>query len=92
MLLVAAIYAGRTHLLFIPLVIVAAASGAILDDTLGFGSGAKGAIACSVALVATFTRIALTALLYIQRRSHHRQLTAFSRLPNMQLRALTTAR
>jgi membrane protein DedA with SNARE-associated domain len=39
MLLVAAIYAGTTHLLFIPLVIVAAASGAILGDNLGFWVG-----------------------------------------------------
>src|SRR5256885_11355880 len=42
MLLVAAIYAGTTHLLFIPLVIVAAASGAILGDNLGFWVGREG--------------------------------------------------
>src|SRR6202140_2065993 len=42
MLLVAAIYAGMTHLLFIPLVIVAAASGAILGDNLGFWAGREG--------------------------------------------------
>src|SRR6266853_6226342 len=42
MLLVAAIYAGTTHLLFIPLVIVAAASGAILGDNLGFLIGREG--------------------------------------------------
>ena len=42
MLLVAAIYAGMTHLLFIPPVIVAAASDAILGDLSAFGSGAKG--------------------------------------------------
>src|SRR6266704_2852045 len=42
MLLVAAIYAGTTHLLFIPLVIVAAASGAILGDNLGFWIGREG--------------------------------------------------
>ena len=36
MLLVAAIYAGTTHQLFIVLVIAAAASGAILGDNLGF--------------------------------------------------------
>jgi membrane protein DedA with SNARE-associated domain len=42
MLLVAAIYAGMTHLLFIPLVIVAAASGAILGDNLGFWVGREG--------------------------------------------------
>src|SRR6266851_2015234 len=42
MLLVAAIYAGMTHLLLIPLVIVAAASGAILGDNLGFWVGREG--------------------------------------------------
>src|SRR2546425_12903836 len=42
MLLVAAIYAGMTHLLSIPLVIVAAASGAILGDNLGFWVGREG--------------------------------------------------
>ncbi len=36
MLLVAAIYAGTTHRLSLPLVIVAAASGAIVGDNLGF--------------------------------------------------------
>ncbi len=42
MLLVAAIYAGATHRLFILLVIVAAASGAILGDNLGFWVGREG--------------------------------------------------
>jgi membrane protein DedA with SNARE-associated domain len=42
MLLVAAIYAGATHKLYIPLVIVAAASGAILGDNLGFLVGGAG--------------------------------------------------
>src|SRR3989442_11969119 len=42
MLLVAAIYAGTTHQLFLPLVIVAAASGAILGDNLGFWAGREG--------------------------------------------------
>src|SRR5438128_7679189 len=42
MLLVAAIYAGTTHQLFIPLVIVAAATGAILGDNLGFWVGREG--------------------------------------------------
>jgi membrane protein DedA with SNARE-associated domain len=42
MLLVAAIFAGTTHRLFIPLVIVAAASGAILGDNLGFWVGREG--------------------------------------------------
>ncbi|GAC1627392.1 MAG: hypothetical protein NVS4B11_24660 [Ktedonobacteraceae bacterium] len=42
MLLVAAIYAGTTHRLFIPLVIVAAATGAILGDNLGFWIGREG--------------------------------------------------
>ncbi len=42
MLLVAAIYAGTTHQLSIPLVIVAAASGAILGDNLGFWVGREG--------------------------------------------------
>src|SRR5258708_1051171 len=42
MLLVAAIYAGITNLLSIPLVIVAAASGAILGDNLGFWVGREG--------------------------------------------------
>src|SRR2546427_465819 len=42
MLLVAAIYAGKTHHLFIPLVIVAAASGAILGDNVGFWIGREG--------------------------------------------------
>ena len=36
MLLVAAIYAGKTHRLSLLLVIVAAASGAILGDNLGY--------------------------------------------------------
>src|SRR2546423_14513406 len=42
MLLVAAIYAGTTHRLSIPLVILAAASGAILGDNLGFWVGREG--------------------------------------------------
>jgi membrane protein DedA with SNARE-associated domain len=42
MLLVAAIAAGTTHRLAIPLVIVAAVSGAILGDNLGFWIGHKG--------------------------------------------------
>ena len=42
MLLVAAIYAGTTHHLSIFLVIVAAASGAILGDNLGFLIGREG--------------------------------------------------
>ncbi len=42
MLLVAAIYAGTTHRLSLPLVIVAAASGAILGDNLGFWIGREG--------------------------------------------------
>src|SRR5256884_3157327 len=42
MLIVAAIYAGTTHHLSIPLVIVAAASGAILGDNLGFIIGRVG--------------------------------------------------
>src|SRR6266699_1483436 len=42
MLLIAAIYAGTTHHLFIPLLIAAAASGAILGDNLGFWVGREG--------------------------------------------------
>src|SRR5438128_9387745 len=42
MLLVAAIYAGTTHRLSLPLVIVAAASGAILGDNLGYWIGREG--------------------------------------------------
>jgi membrane protein DedA with SNARE-associated domain len=42
MLLVAAIYAGRTHHLFIPFVILAAACGAIVGDNLGFWVGREG--------------------------------------------------
>jgi membrane protein DedA with SNARE-associated domain len=42
MLLVAAIYAGTTHQLSIALIIVAAASGAILGDNLGFWVGREG--------------------------------------------------
>lgn len=42
MLLIAAIYAGTTHRLFIPLVIAAAATGAILGDNLGFWVGREG--------------------------------------------------
>ena len=42
MLLVAAIYAGTTHHLSIPLVIVTAAGGAILGDNLGFLVGREG--------------------------------------------------
>ena len=42
MLLVAAIYAGTTHRLVILLVIVAAASGAILGDNIGFWIGREG--------------------------------------------------
>ena len=41
-LLIAAIYAGTTHRLFIPLVIAAAASGAILGDNIGFWIGREG--------------------------------------------------
>src|SRR5437588_7398870 len=42
MLLIAAVYAGTTHHLSIFLVIVAAASGAILGDNLGFLIGREG--------------------------------------------------
>jgi membrane protein DedA with SNARE-associated domain len=42
MLLIAAIYAGTTHQLSIPLVILAAASGAIIGDNLGFWVGREG--------------------------------------------------
>ena len=42
MLLIAAIYAGTTHRLSILLVIVAAASGAILGDNIGFWIGREG--------------------------------------------------
>src|SRR5258708_3264848 len=42
MLLIAAIAAGTTHQLAIPWVIVAAASGAILGDNLGFWIGREG--------------------------------------------------
>lgn len=42
MLLAAAIYAGTTHHLQIPLVIAAAAAGAILGDNLGFWVGREG--------------------------------------------------
>jgi membrane protein DedA with SNARE-associated domain len=42
MLLIAAIYAGTTHHLAIPLVIAAAATGAILGDNLGFWVGREG--------------------------------------------------
>jgi len=42
MLLVAAIYAGRTHHLFLPLVIAAAATGAIMGDNIGFWIGREG--------------------------------------------------
>src|SRR3989442_7481434 len=42
MLLVAAVFAGTTHRLSIPLVIVAAAGGAILGDNLGFWVGREG--------------------------------------------------
>jgi membrane protein DedA with SNARE-associated domain len=42
MLLIAAIYAGTTHRLFIAFVIVAAACGAILGDNIGFWIGREG--------------------------------------------------
>lgn len=42
MLLAAAIYAGTTHHLQIPLVIAAAAAGAILGDNVGFWVGREG--------------------------------------------------
>ena len=42
MLLVAAIYAGTTHRLSLPLVIVAAAAGAIVGDNIGFWVGREG--------------------------------------------------
>ncbi len=42
MLLAAAIYAGTTHHLSLPLVILAAASGAILGDNIGFWIGREG--------------------------------------------------
>ncbi len=42
MLLAAAIYAGTTHHLQLPLVILAAAAGAILGDNLGFLAGREG--------------------------------------------------
>ena len=42
MLLVAAIYAGTTHQLFIPFVIAAAAAGAIIGDNIGFFIGREG--------------------------------------------------
>jgi membrane protein DedA with SNARE-associated domain len=42
MLLIAAIYAGTTHHLFIHLIILAAATGAILGDNIGFLVGREG--------------------------------------------------
>ena len=42
MLLVAAIYAGTTHRLALPVVIVAAAAGAILGDNAGYVVGREG--------------------------------------------------
>jgi membrane protein DedA with SNARE-associated domain len=42
MLIVASVYAGMTHRLSLPLVIVAAASGAILGDNLGYWIGREG--------------------------------------------------
>ncbi|MBF6590624.1 MAG: VTT domain-containing protein [Ktedonobacterales bacterium] len=42
MLLLAAIYAGSTHQLFIGFIIAAAAAGAILGDNLGFWVGREG--------------------------------------------------
>ena len=42
MLIIAAIYAGSTHRLFIPFVIAAAAIGAILGDNIGFWVGREG--------------------------------------------------
>lgn len=42
MLLIAAIYAGTTHRLSIPLIILAAATGAILGDNIGFLIGREG--------------------------------------------------
>ncbi len=42
MLIVAGIYAGKTHHLSLPLVIAAAAAGAILGDNLGFWVGREG--------------------------------------------------
>ncbi len=42
MLLAAAIYAGTTHHLALPIVIAAAATGAILGDNLGFWVGREG--------------------------------------------------
>ena len=42
MLLVAAIFAGTTHQLFIPFVIAAAAAGAIIGDHIGFFVGREG--------------------------------------------------
>src|SRR5258708_38798891 len=42
MLLVASIYAGTTHQLSLPLVIAAAATGAILGDNLRFWDGREG--------------------------------------------------
>lgn len=41
-LLLASVYAGRSHLLSLPLVIAAAASGAILGDNLGYWAGREG--------------------------------------------------
>lgn len=42
MLIIAAVYAGRTHHLSLPLVIASAAAGAILGDNLGFWVGREG--------------------------------------------------
>jgi membrane protein DedA with SNARE-associated domain len=42
MLLVAVIYAGTTHRLAIPLVIAAAAHGAVVGDNLGYWIGREG--------------------------------------------------
>ena len=42
MLLFASVYAGTTHRLSLPLVIAAAASGAILGDNLGYWAGREG--------------------------------------------------
>lgn len=55
MLLLAAVFAGTTHRLFIPFVILAAAAGAILGDNVGCWVSREGGFACSVAMGPPFT-------------------------------------
>jgi membrane protein DedA with SNARE-associated domain len=76
-LLAGAIYAGVTHQLSIPLVIAAAAAGAILGDNLGFTIGYRGGYPL-IQRIGRVLHLDLSGLRYTQRFfEHHGDKTVF---------------